>query len=139
MNIHIVNGPNLNLLGRREPELYGAQSFEEYLQETLRPSFPQVELTYFQSNIEGELINNIQQQGFAAEALILNLGGYSHTSVALSDALRAVPCRKVEVHLTNLHARETHRHQSLTGASCIGVISGFGLDSYRLAVAFLVG
>lgn len=133
MKITIINGPNLNLLGVREKEIYGSQSFEEYLDE-LRTIFPDVDFAYYQSNVEGELINELQIAGFLCDAIILNAGGYTHTSVAMADAVAAIKAPVVEVHLSNIFAREPYRHVSLIGKNCIGSISGFGLNSYRLAV-----
>lgn len=133
MKIQIINGPNLNLLGVREPKIYGQISFTEYL-DRLRSYFSEIEIDYFQSNIEGELINKIQEAGFGSDGIILNAGGYTHTSVAIHDAIKAVPAPVVEVHISNVYAREEFRHQSMLTAVCIGVIAGFGLDSYRLAV-----
>ena len=137
-HIEIINGPNLNLTGRREPEVYGSTTMEEYL-DALRAKFPEVEITYYQSNVEGELIDRIQQVGFRYDGLIVNLGGYSHTSVALRDALLAVPAPKVEVHLSNIFAREDYRHHSLITRACRGMICGLGLDGYELAVKVLIG
>lgn len=137
MKIQIINGPNLNLLGVREPETYGSSTFGQYL-ETLRAAFTGVELAYFQSNVEGELINKIQEAGYGCEGIILNAGGYTHTSVAIRDAIKAVPAPVVEVHISNVHAREEFRHQSMLTAVCLGVIAGFGLDSYRLAVEAII-
>jgi 3-dehydroquinate dehydratase II len=137
MQIMIINGPNLNLLGRREPEKYGHSSFEEYLS-LLKSRYPQVIFSYFQSNIEGEIINEIHKSGFSLEGIILNAGGYTHTSVAIADAIAAVRSPVVEVHITNILSREEFRHTSLTGRNCKGSISGFGLDSYRLAVEALI-
>lgn len=133
MKIQIINGPNLNLLGLREPQIYGADTFNDFLTR-LRVDYPEIELGYFQSNIEGELINKIQECGFNSEGIILNAGGYTHTSVAIRDAIKAVTAPVVEVHISNVHAREEFRHQSMLSAVCLGVIAGFGLDSYRLAV-----
>lgn len=136
--IEIVNGPNLNLTGVREPEVYGSVTMEQYVGQ-LAKEFPQVEIGYFQSNVEGELIDHIQRVGFAADGLIVNLGGYSHTSVALHDALLAVPAPKVEVHISNIFAREEYRHHSLVTSACRGMVCGLGLEGYRLAVeSFLV-
>lgn len=135
--IQIINGPNLNLLGRREPGVYGSRSFDDYLEE-LRTKFPDVQLDYFQSNHEGDLIDCIHACGFEADGIILNAGAYTHTSIALHDALRAVTAPAVEVHISNVHAREEFRHHSLISAACRGVICGFGLDSYRLAVEALI-
>lgn len=137
MQIHIINGPNLNLLGTREPGIYGSSSFETYLPQ-LRERYPDIEIDYYQSNIEGELINKMQQVGFSCDGIVLNAGAYTHTSIALHDALRAVTAPAVEVHISNVHAREEFRHHSLISAACRGVICGFGLDSYRLAVEALI-
>ncbi|MDR1356627.1 MAG: type II 3-dehydroquinate dehydratase [Tannerellaceae bacterium] len=131
--IQIINGPNLNLLGKREPAVYGNTSFEEYLH-TLRAKYPQCEISYFQSNIEGELINKIHETGFGYTGIIINAGAYTHTSIALYDAIKAVETPVIEVHISNVHAREAFRHTSLLSAACKGVIIGFGLDSYRLSV-----
>jgi 3-dehydroquinate dehydratase-2 len=133
MKITIINGPNLNLLGVREKEIYGSQSFEDYL-EDLREQFPSIDFAYYQSNVEGELINELQLAGFLSDAIVLNAGGYTHTSVAMADAVAAIKAPVVEVHISNIFAREDYRHMSLLGKNCIGSISGFGLDSYRLAV-----
>ncbi len=136
--IEIINGPNLNLTGRREPEVYGTVGVEQYL-DTLRGQFPDVEIVYYQSNVEGELIDRIQRTGFEADGLIVNLGGYSHTSVALRDALLAVPAPKVEVHLSNIFAREEYRHHSLVTSACRGMVCGLGLKGYELALRALLG
>ena len=136
MNIQIINGPNLNLLGRREPDIYGSSSFEDYLTK-LRARYPQHQIAYFQSNSEGALIDKIQEAGFQCDGIVLNAGAYTHTSVALHDALRAVPAPAIEVHISNVHTREECRHKSLISAACRGVICGFGLDSYRLAIEAL--
>lgn len=133
MKISIINGPNLNLLGTREKDIYGRQTFEDYL-ELLKTKFPQVDFEYFQSNVEGELINEIQRVGFEMDFIILNAGGYTHTSVAIADAIAAVQTPVIEVHISNIFAREGFRHKSLIAANCKGSISGFGLDSYRLAI-----
>lgn len=135
--IEIINGPNLNLTGKREPEVYGSTTMEEYL-EGLRKHFPEVEITYYQSNVEGELIDRIQQVGFRYDGIIVNLGGYSHTSVALRDALLAVPAPKVEVHLSNIFAREDYRHHSLITSACRGMVCGLGLMGYELALRALL-
>ena len=135
--IQIINGPNLILLGRREPGVYGSRSFDDYLEE-LRAKYPDVQLDYFQSNHEGDLIDCIHACGFEADGIILNAGAYTHTSIALHDALRAVTAPAVEVHISNVHARDEFRHHSLISAACRGVICGFGLDSYRLAVEALI-
>jgi 3-dehydroquinate dehydratase-2 len=137
MKILIINGPNLNLLGKREPGVYGLKSFETYLSE-LQALYPDHTLDYFQSNVEGELIDKIQEAGFRIDGIILNAGGYTHTSVALADAIAAIPAPVVEVHISNIFKREDFRHVSMIGGSCKGSISGFGLDSYRLAVESLL-
>lgn len=136
MWIQIINGPNINLLGKREPSIYGSVSFEDYLAE-LRAKYPDVQIDYYQSNIEGELIDKIQQVGFDADGIILNAGAYTHTSIALQDAIRAVKSPVVEVHISNVHAREAFRHVSMISCACLGVICGFGLNSYRLALEAL--
>lgn len=136
MKIVVINGPNLNLLGVREKSVYGEQSFEEYL-ELLRADFPDMEISFFQSNIEGELINKLHETGFTHHGIVLNAGGYTHTSVALSDAIAAIKTPVVEVHISNVHAREKFRHESLISKNCVGVIVGFGLESYRLALHYL--
>jgi len=133
MKILIINGPNLNLLGKREPEKYGHSSFEEYLV-VLKERFPFIVFDYFQSNVEGEIINEIHKVGFSYNGIILNAGGYTHTSVAITDAIASVKTAVIEVHITNIAAREDFRKTSLIGMKCAGSISGFGLDSYRLAV-----
>jgi 3-dehydroquinate dehydratase, type II len=137
MKIQIINGPNLNLLGTREPGLYGNETFAGFL-ETLQADFPQLDIRYYQSNVEGEIINKIQEAGFGTDGIILNAGGYTHTSVAIRDAIKAVPAPVVEVHISNVHAREEFRHHSMLSAVCLGVIAGFGLDSYRLAVDAII-
>ncbi len=136
MKILIVNGPNLNLLGLREPGIYGENSFDDYL-EWLRQEMNDVEIEYYQSNIEGELINKIQTSGFIHDGIVLNAGAYTHTSIALQDCIKAVPAPVVEVHISNVHAREDFRHKSMISCVCKGVILGFGLDSYRLAIEAL--
>lgn len=133
MNIQIINGPNLNLLGKREPGIYGQSAFEPYLEE-LRKQYPDVTIEYYQSNVEGFLIDHIQKVGFTTDGIILNAGAYTHTSVALHDCIRSVPCPVIEVHISNVHQREEFRHKSMISAACKGVIAGFGLDSYRLAL-----
>ncbi len=136
--IMIINGPNLNLLGVREPGIYGSSSFESYLP-SLRGRYPDVELQYFQSNIEGELIDRLQAVGFDYDGIVLNAGAYTHTSVALLDCIRSLKAPVIEVHISNVHRREEFRHHSMISAGCLGVICGFGLDSYRLAVEGGVG
>ncbi len=135
--IEIINGPNLNLTGRREPEVYGTTTMEQYL-EGLRSRYPDVQVGYYQSNVEGELIDRIQQVGYEADGLVVNLGGYSHTSVALRDALLAVTAPAVEVHLSNIFAREDYRHHSLVTSACLGMITGLGLRGYELALQALI-
>ncbi len=140
MKILIINGPNLNLLGRREPEIYGTDSMEQILTR-LRQTFPQVSVEYFQSNHEGALIDTIQRAGYDAgnyAGIVLNAGGYTHTSVALADAVAAIPLPVVEVHLSNVAARESMRHTSLLSAACLGTISGFGAAVYALAIRALM-
>ena len=133
MKIQIINGPNINLLGRREPSIYGAMSFEDYYLQ-LKGMFPDVEFDYYQSNVEGEMINKIHETGFTYDGIILNAGAYTHTSIALQDAIRAVTAPVIEVHISNVHTREDFRHKSMISCACVGVICGFGLNSYRLAV-----
>lgn len=137
MKILILNGPNLNLLGKREPGIYGAQGFEEYYEE-LRKRYPNVEFEYFQSNIEGEMIDKLHEVGFSYDGIVLNAGAYTHTSVALQDAIRGIAAPVVEVHISNVHKREEFRHHSMISCACLGVICGFGLDSYRLGVEALL-
>ena len=138
MKILIVNGPNLNLLGQREPGIYGTSSFESYLP-TLRQRYPDVEIDYYQSNVEGELINRMQQDGFTVDGIVLNAGAYTHTSIALHDCIRSLKSPVIEVHISNVHQREPFRHHSYLSPACRGVICGFGLDSYRLAIEVLIG
>jgi 3-dehydroquinate dehydratase-2 len=133
MKLIIINGPNLNLLGLREPNIYGTSSFADYL-EILKKKFPTVQIDYFQSNVEGELINKLHETGFSFDGIILNAGGYTHTSVAIADAISAIKTPVIEVHISNIYAREEYRHNSLIAGKCKGSISGFGLDSYRLAI-----
>jgi 3-dehydroquinate dehydratase-2 len=135
--ILVLNGPNLNLLGRREPEIYGDNSMETCMT-ALKERFPEVALTYYQSNVEGELINKLHEVGFAYDGVVLNAGAYTHTSVALHDAIKAIDTPVVEVHISNVYQRETYRHTSLITGACVGVIGGFGMDSYRLAVEALL-
>ena len=135
--ILILNGPNLNLLGVREPGIYGSSSFDSYLP-VLRERFPDMEIEYFQSNIEGVMIDKMQEVGFSYDGIVLNAGAYSHTSLAIADAIRALDRPVVEVHISNVHQREEYRHHSMISAGCKGVICGFGLDSYRLAIEGLL-
>ena len=136
MKLQIINGPNLNLLGIREPEVYGSFSFEDYLQELIS-LFPDIEFHYFQSNTEGEIIDKIHETGFSFDGIILNAGAYTHTSIAIYDAIKGVKTPVIEVHISNVHARESYRHHSMISGACKGVIAGFGLDSYRLAIEAL--
>ncbi|MDP3557888.1 MAG: type II 3-dehydroquinate dehydratase [Bacteroidota bacterium] len=137
MKIAIINGPNLNLLGKREPNVYGNLSFEEFLKE-LKLKYPKIEFNYFQSNVEGELINKLHEVGFSFDGIILNAGGYTHTSVAIADAIAAIKTRVVEVHISNIFAREDFRHTSFLGAKCVGSISGLGLKGYELALDYFI-
>lgn len=134
--ILILNGPNLNLLGVREPGIYGSSSFDSYLP-VLRERFPDMEIEYFQSNIEGVMIDKMQEVGFSYDGIVLNAGAYTHTSVALHDCIRSLRCPVIEVHISNVHTREEFRHKSLISSACRGVICGFGLASYRLALSAL--
>lgn len=133
MKIIIINGPNLNLLGKREPEVYGNQTFEDYF-ESLKIKFPQIELHYFQSNIEGELIGKIQETGFSYDGIVLNAAAYTHTSIGIGDAIKAITTPVVEVHISNTFARESFRHQSYISPNAKGIILGFGMKSYELAL-----
>ena len=137
MKILIVNGSNLNLLGVREPGIYGSSSFETYLSE-LRKKYQDITIEYYQSNIEGELINKMQEVGFSYDGIVLNAGAYTHTSIALQDCIRSLKCPVVEVHISNVHSREEFRHKSMISCACLGVICGFGLDSYRLAIEGII-
>jgi 3-dehydroquinate dehydratase-2 len=138
MKIQIINGPNINLLGKREPGIYGSESFDDYLLR-LKQLYPQVEIAYFQSNHEGDLIDKLHEVGFDYDGIILNAGAYTHTSIALQDAIRAIKAPVIEVHISNVHAREEFRHKSMISCACKGVILGFGLNSYRLAMEALLG
>lgn len=133
MKIQIINGPNINLLGKREPSIYGNVSFDDYLVE-LKNSYPEYQIDYFQSNIEGEMIDKIQEVGFDYDLIVMNAGAYTHTSIALQDTIRAIKAPTIEVHISNVHSREEFRHKSMIASACLGVICGFGLDSYRLAI-----
>lgn len=133
MKIQIINGPNLNLLGVREKSIYGNSGFEPFL-ETLRVKYDIIQIDYLQSNVEGELINKLHEVGFTYDGIVINAGGYTHTSVAIADAIAAINTPVVEVHISNIYAREEYRHVSLTGKNCKGVLTGFGLDGYRLAL-----
>jgi len=137
MNIQIINGPNLNLLGVREKSVYGDTSFEDYL-DTLRQRYANITINYYQSNVEGEIINKLHEVGFSCNGIVMNAGAYTHTSVAIADAIAAIKSPVIEVHISNVYKREEFRHKSLLAANCKGVIAGFGLDSYRLAIENLV-
>ena len=136
MKIQIINGPNLNLLGTREPGIYGSSSFDQYLPQ-LQALYPDIGIAYYQSNVEGELINKMQEVGFSYDGIVLNAGAYTHTSVALHDCIRSLKCPVIEVHISNVHQREEFRHHSFISSACKGVICGFGLNSYRLAIEAL--
>lgn len=138
MKIGIINGPNLNLLGLREPGVYGSTSWDAYYEQLLERYDGTAELSYFQSNIEGELVTQIQEWGFSLDGIVLNAGAYTHTSVALHDAIKAVTAPVVEVHISNVHKREDFRHNSFLSPACLGVICGFGMDSYRLGIEALL-
>ncbi|SDG08699.1 type II 3-dehydroquinate dehydratase [Chitinophaga filiformis] len=137
MQIAIINGPNLNLLGKREPGIYGNESFESYF-EKLKAQYPNVQLTYFQSNVEGEMINHLHEIGFSYDGILLNAGGYTHTSVALRDAISAIKTPVLEIHISNVHAREEFRHKSMIAPVCVGSICGLGMKGYALGVAYFL-
>jgi 3-dehydroquinate dehydratase-2 len=133
MKIQIINGPNLNLLGKREPGIYGNEGFEAFF-EKLKGVFPNVELHYFQSNVEGEIINELHQVGFSYDGIVMNAGAYTHTSIAIADAVAAIKTPVIEVHISNVYAREEYRHHSMMAKNCKGIITGFGMQSYQLAI-----
>jgi 3-dehydroquinate dehydratase II len=135
MRIQIINGPNLNLLGRRETSIYGSESFEDFFAR-LKKRFPQLDLHYYQSNVEGELVNKIHEVGFSFDGIIINAGAYTHTSVAIHDALGGIKTPTVEVHISNVYAREEFRHKSLITSKCVGMLTGFGLEGYALALQY---
>lgn len=137
MLLIIINGPNLNLLGKREPDIYGTASFEDYLV-LLRAKYPEAEIAYFQSNHEGDLIDKLHETGFTVDGIIINAGAYTHTSIALADAIAAIPAPVIEVHISNIQARESFRHHSYLAPRCVGSIVGLGLEGYRLAVEWMV-
>ena len=137
MKIIIINGPNLNLLGKREPEIYGSRKFEEYFAD-LKSAYKEITLEYFQSNHEGALIDKLHEVGFDSDGIIVNLGGYTHTSVALADAIAAIKTPVVEVHISNIHAREAFRTHTYTGANAKGIVSGLGLKGYELAIKYFL-
>src|SRR6478609_5944229 len=137
MKIQIINGPNLNLLGKREPSVYGNQSFEEFFI-TLKNRFANIELHYYQSNVEGELINKLHEIGFNFDGIVINAGAYTHTSVAIHDAIGAIKTPVAEVHISNVYAREEFRHKSLITSKCVGMITGFGMEGYAMAIEYLI-
>lgn len=137
MKILIINGPNLNLLGKREPEIYGDKSFTDFFKR-IKAKFASIDMEYYQSNVEGELINKIQEVGFEYDGILLNAGGYTHTSVAISDAIAAVTTPVLEVHISNIYKREEFRHKSLISKECIGMIAGLGLDGYELGIQYFI-
>lgn len=137
MKIQIINGPNLNLLGKRETSVYGNQSFEEYLV-VLKKQFPSITIDYYQSNVEGEIVNKLHEVGFAYDYIVINAGAYTHTSVAIHDALAGIKSPAVEVHISNVYAREEFRHKSLITSKCIGMLTGFGMQGYTMAIHYLV-
>lgn len=136
-NLIIINGPNLNLLGKREPGIYGSQGFETYLEE-LKKKFQDVSLDYYQSNVEGELVNKLHEVGFSYDGVIMNAGAYTHTSIAISDAIAGIKTPVIEVHISNVYGREEFRHKSIISKNCAGIITGFGLDSYKLGVYYFL-
>lgn len=133
MKLLIINGPNLNLLGKREKNIYGESSFEDYYK-SLKSDYPKIEFEYYQSNVEGELINKLHEVGFSYDAIVMNAGAYTHTSIGITDAIAGIETPVIEVHISNVYAREEYRHQSLMAKNCIGVIAGMGLNSYKLAI-----
>jgi 3-dehydroquinate dehydratase-2 len=136
--IEIINGPNLNLVGRREPGIYGVENMDDYIKR-LKERYKEIEIGYYQSNVEGEIVDRIQEVGFSADGIIINAGGYSHTSVAIRDAIAAVSAVAIEVHISNIYAREEFRHNSMLSAVCRGTITGLGLEGYALATEYLAG
>lgn len=137
MKVIIINGPNLNLLGKREPGIYGNEGFESYLEE-LKKAFPDADIAYFQSNVEGELVTMLHDYGFSSDGIVLNAGAYTHTSIAIADAISAIKTPVIEVHISNVYGREPFRHKSLISKNCKGIVTGFGLDSYKLALYHFV-
>ncbi|MGB0887992.1 MAG: type II 3-dehydroquinate dehydratase [Vicingaceae bacterium] len=133
MQILIINGPNLNLLGKRETSIYGENSFEDYFL-TLQNEFSEIDFEYYQSNVEGEIINKLHEVGFSYDAIVINAGAYTHTSIGIGDAIAGIETPAIEVHISNVYAREDYRHQSLMAKNCVGVISGLGLNAYKLAI-----
>ncbi len=137
MKIQIINGPNLNLLGTREKSIYGDQSFDDFLV-VLKKKFPDVSIDYYQSNVEGEIINKLHEVGFSYDGIVLNAGAYTHTSIAIHDAIGAITTKVAEVHISNLHAREEFRYKSLITSKCVGLITGFGMEGYALAIRYFL-
>ena len=137
MKIQIINGPNLNLLGKREISIYGSQSFEEFLTD-IKAKFPQATIDYYQSNVEGEIVNKLHEIGFSYDGIILNAGAYTHTSVAIHDAIAGIKTPVIEVHISNVYAREEFRHKSLITSKCVGLLTGFGLEGYALAISYFI-
>jgi len=137
MKIQIINGPNLNLLGRREPGIYGSQSFDDFFTE-LKNRFPEVALHYYQSNVEGEIVNKLHETGFGFSGIILNAGAYTHTSVAIHDAIAAIQTPVIEVHISNVYGREEFRHKSLITSKCVGLLTGFGMEGYAMAISWFL-
>jgi len=135
MKIQIINGPNLNLLGKRETSIYGNQSFDEFL-DVLKKRFPSIEILYYQSNVEGEIINKIHEVGFSFDGIIINAGAYTHTSVAIHDAIGGIKTPVVEVHISNVYGREEYRHKSLITSKCVGMLTGFGMEGYAMALNY---
>ncbi|HNP06554.1 MAG TPA: type II 3-dehydroquinate dehydratase [Cyclobacteriaceae bacterium] len=137
MKIQIINGPNLNLLGTREKSIYGDQTFDDYLK-ILQNRFPEVAIDYYQSNVEGEIINKLHEVGFSYDGIVLNAGAYTHTSIAIHDAIGSITTKVAEVHISNLHAREEFRHKSLITSKCVGLITGFGMEGYAMAIQYFI-
>ena len=137
MKIQIINGPNLNLLGKRETSIYGNQSFEEFL-EQLKKRFPNAKISYYQSNVEGEIVNKLHETGFDFGGIVLNAGAYTHTSVAIHDAIAGIKTPVIEVHISNVYGREEFRHKSLITSKCVGLLTGFGLEGYAMAISYLL-
>lgn len=137
MKIQIINGPNLNLLGTREKSIYGDQTFDDYLK-ILQSRFPEVAIDYYQSNVEGEIINKLHEVGFSYDGIVLNAGAYTHTSIAIHDAIGSITTKVAEVHISNLHAREEFRHKSLITSKCVGLITGFGMEGYAMAIQYFI-
>ncbi|MCB0491906.1 MAG: type II 3-dehydroquinate dehydratase [Cyclobacteriaceae bacterium] len=137
MKIQVINGPNLNLLGTREKSIYGDQTFEDFL-ELLQKRFPEISIDYYQSNVEGEIINKLHEVGFSYDGIVLNAGAYTHTSIAIHDAIGSINTKVAEVHISNLHAREEYRHKSIITSKCVGLITGFGMEGYAMAIQYFL-